>query len=294
MGMIKNLSILFFTVLFSCTSNPFWEDNPSKKITIQGNVMAESKVSDIPIFVFIEGLNVYSQTDTSGFFSIELPNLELETGNFSGAVKVFYYMHNYKIAYSTLYITNGRLTRSQTDFDEDGVLIETVFLKKLLSLDFSLNGSWNRSSGDSLRFSLKLTSFGEPVRFISYVNVIPNPRRDIPSGVLLKSMQNSVVYYDKNDADIIVRIDISSNDTVLLDYNISADGFFPFEVNDYISMDQQIMESGLYYVLPYIFVIQENIPDEMFLYMGISNAQNISVGHLDMPIDMPSKTILIQ
>ena len=292
--MIKNLSILFFIVLFNCTSNPFWSDNPSKKITIQGNVVAESRASDTPVFIFVEGLNVFSQTDTSGFYSIELPNLELETGNFSGAVKVFYYMHNYKIAYSTLYITSGRLTGSQTDFDKDGVLLETVTLKKLLSLDFSLNGSWNRSDGDSLRFSLILNSYEEPVSILSYVNVIPDPRRYVPSGVLLKSMQNSGVYYDKNDADIIVHTDISANETVVFDYDISADGFFPFEVNDYISMDQQIMENGLYHVLPYIFVIQENIPNEMFFYMGISNAQNISNGHLDMPIDMPSKTILIQ
>ena len=292
--MIKNLSILFFIVLFNCTSNPFWEDNPSKKITIQGNVVAESRASDTPVFVFVEGLNVFSQTDTSGFYSIELPNLELETGNFSGAVKVFYYMHNYKIEYSNLYITSGRLTGSQTDFDKDGVLLETVSLKKLLSLDLSLNGSWNRSGGDSLRFSLILNSFEEPVSILSYVNVIPDPRRYVPSGVLLKSMQNRGVFYDKNDADIIVHTDISANETVMFDYDIPANGFFPFEVNDYISIDQQIMENGLYHVLPYIFVIQENIPDEMFLYMGISNAQNISDLHLDMPIDMPLKTILIQ
>ena len=292
--MIKNLSIIFFIALFNCTSNPFWEDNPSKKITIQGNVMAESRASDTPVFVFVESLNVFSQTDTSGFYSIELPNLELETGNFSGAVKIFYYMHNYKIAYSTLYITNGRLTGSQTDFDVEGVLKETVFLKKLLSLDFSLNGSWNRSIGDSLSFSLILTTFEEQVSFLSYINVIPDPRRHVPSGVLLKSIQNSVVYYDKNDTDILVDTDMSSNETILLDYKISADGFFPFEVNDYISIEQQIMENGLYQILPYIFVIQENIPDDMFLYMGISNAQNISAMHLDMPIDTPSKTIIIQ
>ena len=292
--MIKNLIVLVFTVLISCTSNPFWEDNPSKKITIQGNVVAESRISNTPVFVFVENLNVFSRADTSGFYSIDLPNLELETGNFSGAVKVFYYMHNYKIAYSTLYITNGRLTGSQTDFDEDGVLIETVSLKKLLSLDLSLNGSWNRSNGDSLRFSLILTSYEEPVSFVSYVNILPDPRRNVPSGVLLKSMQNSVVYYDKNDADIMVHRDISANETLLIDYNISADGFFPFEVNDYISMDQQIMENGLYHVLPYIFVIQDDVPDEIFLYMGVGNAQNISSQHLDMPIDTPFNPILIQ
>ena len=63
----------------------------------------------------------------------------------------------------------------------------------------------------------------------------------------------------------------------MFDYDIPANGFFPFEVNDYISMDQQIMENGLYHVLPYIFVIQDDVPDEIFLYMGVGNAQNISL-----------------
>ena len=164
MGLIKNLiaTLLFFLV--GCTSNPFWENKPSKKVKIEGYVFANERVSDASVFVYVEELNEFTYDDSSGYFSIDLLNLESEVGNFSGSVSVFYYLHNYKVAYSNLFITNGRLTGSQTDFDEYGTLIEPVILQKLLSLELSLNNVWYRSNADSLRFSLTLMSHDEPVR----------------------------------------------------------------------------------------------------------------------------------
>ena len=38
-----------------------------------------------------------TNTDENGFYSIDLPNLEMENGNFSGSVKIYYYIHNYKV-----------------------------------------------------------------------------------------------------------------------------------------------------------------------------------------------------
>ena len=87
-----------------------------------------------------------------------------------------------------------------------------TILQKLLSLELSINNVWDRSNADSLRFSLTLMSHDEPVSFLSYVNVLSDPRRYVPSGILLKSNQNDAVYFDENDADLIQRTDINSND----------------------------------------------------------------------------------
>ena len=110
MELIKNLTATVLFFLVGCTSNPFWEDKPSKKVEIEGYVFANERVSDASVFVYVEELNVFTYADSSGYFSIDLLNLESEVGNFSGSVKVFYYLHNYKVAYSNLFITNGRLT----------------------------------------------------------------------------------------------------------------------------------------------------------------------------------------
>ena len=294
MELIKNLTATLLFFLVGCTSNPFWEDKPSKKVKIEGYVFANERVSDASVFVYVEELNVFTYTDSSGYFSIDLLNLESEVGNFSGSVRVFYYLHNYKVAYSTLFITNGRLTGSQTDFDEYGTLIEPVILQKLLSLELSINNVWDRSNADSLRFSLTLMSHDEPVSFLSYVNVLSDPRMYVPSGILLKSNQNDAVYFDENDADLIQRTDLNSNDILQMDYNVSSDGFLPFVIDDYISLEQQLVQNGSHLILPYVFIIQENIPQKILSSIGINNAQNISAEHFTMPIDMVLKTIFIQ
>jgi len=294
MELIKHLTATLLFFLVGCTSNPFWEDKPSKKVKIEGYVFANERVSDVSVCVYVEELNVFTYADSSGYFSINLLNLESEVGNFSGSVRVFYYLHNYKVAYSTLFITNGRLTGSQTDFDEYGTLIEPVILQKLLSLELSINNVWDRSNADSLRFSLTLMSHDEPVSFLSYVNVLSDPRRYVPSGILLKSNQNDAVYFDENDADLIQRTDLNSNDILQLEYNVSPNGFFPFVIDDYISLEQQLVQNGSHLILPYVFIIQENIPQKILSSIGISNAQNISAEHFTMPIDMVLKTIFIQ
>ena len=294
MELIKNLTATLLLLLFGCTSNPFWEDKPSKKIKIEGYVFANERVSDASVFVYVDELNVFTYADSSGYFSIDLLNLESEVGNFSGSVRVFYYLHNYKVVYSTLFITNGRLTGSQTDFDEYGTLIEPVILQKLLSLELSINNVWDRSNADSLRFSLTLMSHDEPVSFLSYVNVLADPRRYVPSGILLKSNQNDAVYFDENDADLIQRTDLNSNDILQLEYNVSPNGFSPFVIDDYISLEQQLVQNGSHLILPYVFIIQEDIPHQILSSMGINNVQNISADYFTMPIDMVLKTIFIQ
>ena len=96
MELIKNLTATLLFFLVGCTSNPFWEDKPSKKVKIEGYVFANERVSDASVFVYVEELNVFTYADSSGYFSIDLLNLESEVGNFSGSVRVFYYLHNYK------------------------------------------------------------------------------------------------------------------------------------------------------------------------------------------------------
>ena len=102
---LKNkLTLLALVIFTSCTSNPFWSDSKSKKINIQGYVFKQDSVSNVPVFVFVDGLGVSSSTDENGFYSIDLPNLEMENGNFSGSVKIYYYIHNYKVFHSTLHL----------------------------------------------------------------------------------------------------------------------------------------------------------------------------------------------
>ena len=292
---IKNKLILLALVIFTgCTSNPFWSDSPSKKINIQGYVFKKDSVSNVPVFVFVDGLGLSTSTDENGFYSINLPSLEMENGNFSGSLKIYYYIHNYKVSHSTLFITNGRLTSAQTDFDENGALLEPVRLEKIMSLDISIDNFWNRSSADTLKFSLDLVSYNYPISFHSYVDVLSNPRRYVPAGLLLESVQNKSVYYDENGVDFVQVTDMEANQNIQLNYEIAPNGFLPFIIDDYISLDEQLVQNGAHEIWPYIFIIQEDVPEEIYSVMGLQTIESISVDYLKIPIDIVSKTIFIQ
>jgi hypothetical protein len=193
-----------------------------------------------------------------------------------------------------LYITNGRLTSEQIDFDENGVLINIISLKELASFDLSIDNIWDRTNGDTLKLSLTINSKNHPFSYFSYVDIQSNPRQYIPSGVLLKSKTSQAVYYDKNNTDFLQKTDVSLNETKILDFKVAPNDFFPFIVDDYILLEQQLVQSGEHEVLPYIHIIQDDIPGELFESIGIQNAAIIGESYLKMPIEIMKKTLLIQ
>ncbi len=95
----QNITFLIFILIYGCTSNPFWEDERTKKLTISGTVIAENRDTDVPVYVWLEDLNISGQTNSDNEFSIDISGLETADGSFSGKVRVFYYIHNYKVEY---------------------------------------------------------------------------------------------------------------------------------------------------------------------------------------------------
>ena len=291
---IKQKIIIVILFFWGCKSNPFWEDKPTKKVNISGIVIAEDRVSNVPVYVWIEDLDVSGHTDTTGYFSIDIPSLEEENGNFSGSVRVFYYIHNYRARYSDLYITDGRLTRAQTDFDEDGRLLDSVKLEKLVSLDLSIANNWNRSAGDTLNFSMDLNIKDYPISIFAHVNQPGDQQGYDPSGVLFYLNSNDEIYFDENNIDFLQRYDLDPGASITWTYFIAPDDITPFIIDDYISLDQQSIPPGTYHVRPFIFVQQNQVPDELIQSLGILDTENISVDYLKMPLDMNEKSILIQ
>ena len=292
---IKQKIIILFFFFYGCTSNPFWEDPPTKKVNISGVVVAEDRSSNTPIYIWIEDLDVSNYTDATGSFSIDIPSLESENGNFSGLVRVFYYIHNYVAHHSDLYITDGRLTSAQTDFDDDGSLLDTVRLKKLVSLDLDIEPSWSRSAGDSITFRMEIGINEKPVTIFSHVNQISGQQGYEPSGVLFSLIENQdATYFDDNKIDFLQRYDFEPWSSTTWIYNIAPDDLVPFIIDDYISLDGQSVSPGYYRVLPFLFIQHNEVPDKLVQSIGISEVSNISTDFLNMPLDMLEKTISIE
>ena len=87
---------------------------------------------------------------------------------------------------------------------------------------------------------------------------------------------------------------MEANQNIQLNYEIAPNGFLPFIIDDYISLDEQLVQNGAHVILPYIFIIQEDVPEEIYSLMGLQTIESISVDYLNIPIDIVSKTIFIQ
>ena len=152
----QNIIVVICIFICGCTSNPFWDDQPTKKLTISGAVIAEDRETDVPVYIWVEDLDISGRTNSDNEFSIDISGLETADGSFSGEVRVFYYIHNYKVEYSVLSITEGRFSSNQTDFSDDGMLNQQIVLEKLASLNVSCDNTWDRSLEDSIRIRMEI------------------------------------------------------------------------------------------------------------------------------------------
>ena len=271
----RNTIALVCLFFWACTSNPFWEDQPTKKLNISGTVTLEERETDVPVYVWIEDLGVSGHTDADSKFSIDISGLETGDGSFTGEVRVFYYVHNYLAQHSTLNITGGRLASSQTDFDQGGILLQPVVLEKMASFDVTSDNSWNRAAGDSLRVNLKISVMGQDIGILSNVKNIDHDY--IPSGVMFYLSAQEEIYFDQNNIDYLKQYGLDAGSTATWTFTIGPDDL--------------TAPSGDYYIRPWFMILQDQLPDDLFQSLGIADLETISRDHLILPIDMADKSI---
>ena len=282
---LKIKYILFYCLVSGCTSNPFWNDNVTSKLNISGKVIAKNKIANTPVYVWVENIDISTVVDAAGNFSIDISNLDSQDGSFSGSIRVFYYIHNYKVEHSTLYITDGRLSNAQTDFDQNGNLLEVVYLERIASFDMSFSGDitdniWDSSNGDTLNVDFRINIQDHPVSIYSNVKVLVEPQDYVPSGVLFYSSLNNELYYNQNNIDFLQRHDFDQNSFSVWEYSCTLQGL---EITP-----------GEYFVRPYFMIYQEDVPDALIQSLGIVNIEDITMNYINMPLDMVSKSIFIQ
>ena len=64
--------VAYLSMIFSCTTNPFWQDGERGFPAISGIATAEQNEFNTPIFVWIKELDISSYTQDGGQFSIPI------------------------------------------------------------------------------------------------------------------------------------------------------------------------------------------------------------------------------
>jgi hypothetical protein len=287
---IKNKTIIFLLIsLFSCTSNPFWDDSGTIEMKITGKVITENNQTNVPVSVWLETFDLYTTTDSVGYFSISINNSQTSYGSMNGPVNLYLYIHNYELDSVTVYFTNGMFSKEQTDFSEDGELLNPVEMKKILSGEVILHFNKNSiQTRDTLRVSFNLETHSA-VSIDTYKYILQEDGSDFHSGLFFRSL--------------------TDNETVTI-YRFTGTNQFGNSVDDqlrnlayekdesitwtyYLLSDSLNLSSGDYEVLPYLLIRHDQIPIGLIEAQGGDSALTLSAYFLDLPFDILPDTLQI-
>jgi len=287
---IKNKTIVFLLIsLFSCTSNPFWDDSGTIEMKITGKVITENNQTNVPVSVWLETFDLYTTTDSVGYFSISINNSQTSYGSMNGPVNLYLYIHNYELDSVTVYFTNGMFSKEQTDFSEDGELLNPVEMKKILSGEVILHFNKNSiQTRDTLRVSFNLETHSV-VSIDTYKYILQEDGSDFHSGLFFRSL--------------------TDNETVTI-YRFTGTNQFGNSVDDqlrnlayekdesitwtyYLLSDSLNLSSGDYEVLPYLLIRHDQIPIGLIDAYGGDSVLTLSAYFLDLPFDILPDTLQI-
>ena len=287
---IKNKTIIFLLIsLFSCTSNPFWDDSGTIEMKITGKVITENNQTNVPVSVWLETFDLYTTTDSVGYFSISINNSQTSYGSMNGPVNLYLYIHNYELDSVTVYFTNGMFSKEQTDFSEDGELLNPVEMKKILSGEVILHFNKNSiQTRDTLRVSFNLETHSA-VSIDTYKYILQEDGSDFHSGLFFRSLidNETVTIYRFTGTNQFG----NSVDDQLRNLAYEKDESITWTY--YLLSDSLNLSSGDYEVLPYLLIRHDQIPIGLIDAHGGDSVLTLSAYFLDLPFDILPDTLQI-
>ena len=246
--------LLILILLTTCTKNTLFDDEvgDTDGLTISGKILLDKDSKPDNIYVWLGILNLGTYTDIAGNFKLELPHPESQPQKgISGEYPLYYYVANYKIDSSSVSLLNGKVIYNKSDINKDGEIRETIILKKLLTIYTSITPtSYSKDYYAYIQADLLLKSEFEQVsiRIFKY-------QRDMNwfTNIFFRNI-------DENTDDIL----FYRTSTLLREEEIEGERrlYMP------IHTDSIRLETGTYEVIPYLKIIQENIPEGLMKSIG--------------------------
>ena len=243
----KSFGLYFFIAFLtfvSCTSNPVFKDDEmgAEKSSITGKIQLSDGASPEGIYVWFEGLDVDTYTDDSGEFKLIRPHPEEQPqGGLTGSYNVYYYIGNYKYTSSKVILRKGYFVNGQADLNDKGEIGGTVILKKLLNIKTTIDPPVLAPSQivDEVTITVEATPLSEPVTIEVYEDY-----RSLTSFLLRRKNKH-----------IEASIPIFSGQGIKATKTINNPT--TWNILFYTAKDS----AGFYEIIPYIKVIQEDLPE---------------------------------
>lgn len=262
---------LISVLIFSCTSNPLFKDDQIKSEQLSGQILLNDETTPDNIYVWLEGFNLGTLTDSQGRFTLSLPSPETRGlgSNFNGEVSLYFYVANYYIDSTTIIFANGKLLEDQAEIDSVGELSATKTLRKMASIVTFADQSLANSN--LLKIFITITSFDYNIKVYSLRELLKHPQAGfIRTGLIIESLENSqlVIFIDRSESFLW-------GDVLLT--NVPQQ--WTYELN----LDIFNLPAGHYRIVPYLLFPQNGIPDALLESIS-STVEKFEKDYLLLPI----------
>ena len=267
MRKIVNGFVLIILILGGCTENPFVKNNITDDANrvLSGEVVVGEETDPSGVFVWLKELNLNTWTDKNGNFSFTLPPKPESQpgGGFTGFVTIYYFVANYFLESSRVFIFDGAFKYNDADLNEDGKIRETIVLKEKINIITRVvPNSITLPYGDPIFFSVNLkVGQNEEIRVRTEKN-----RGGEWTGIFIKSLSDP-----NRDIDRILSGE-------MIEEVITGQAIWLLEMT-YSSLN---LPAGSYEIIPYIS-ISENLPTGLLTAIG-NNVRAYDDNYFKYPI----------
>ena len=271
---------LLLALYFGCTHNPFFSDEikTNEKFSFEGNVQLPFTTNHSDIHVYLEGLDVLTKTDQNGDFTIEMPIAPgFQPGQgLTAFYNVYYYVANYQIESSSVFVNKGEFAFGVADLDKNGKISEKIILRQLLDIRTVINPEEiKQNHTDEMTITVRLNNRIDSVVVFSHFT-----KEDKLASAFLTDQDFPL-------DNIHLLSQPSSVRSVIIDSLV----LWTMDVN--WPVDGNNVDVGLYDVIPYVFVYQSGIPDGLFRKLG-TNVTWYTRDYLKLPFRRQSAELSVK
>ena len=271
--LINTILFLFLNCHLGCMGNSITENEillPNRQI--HGSVRLSDNQSNVGVYVWLEGFNIGTRTDSQGKFQITLPP-QGSSGGITGAFNLFYYMANFVLASTPVFIQNGEFVYSIGEIDSRGELSSPKFLLQNLFIETRVNPS-------SVSLS-DLSEAGDQFVIVRVDVILQAPVDSVIVffPVLVNDTYGPLIFrnIDTNEVSIfgttITELVVSDLDTI---------DAVPTTRIMALKLERNALEPGEYEIVPYLLVKEPGVPAQLIASLG-QRVEELGPNYLNIP-----------